>query len=94
MSTKGQTPTALDVPACSVIYCVAVLLKRPAYNGIELTQTMSWRSGCTEDEARGAAVAYAFEQKPGFSIDMVTVAKIELPSPNTEIGQPRRTDTR
>ena len=66
-----------------VIWCVSVVLTKNEYRDgsvlQQIAQSMSWRSGVTEEAARGAAVTYGMEQNPGFSVVMVSAAKIEVP---------------
>lgn len=74
----------LAAVAGSVLWVTAIVLTRRGYGETTISQTVSWKNGCTEDEARGAAVKYALEAKPGFSVDMVTTAKIEIPPQNVK----------
>lgn len=66
------------------IWCVSVVLtKNECLAGSirqEMAVSMSWRSGVTEEAAKGAAVTYGMEKNPGFSVAMVGTAKIEVPS--------------
>ncbi len=62
------------------IWVVGIVLTRRTADGSELTQTISWRSDVSEDAARGAAVAYAQKTKPGYSIELIVTAQIELPA--------------
>jgi hypothetical protein len=76
----SDSTTASQSPSDLIIWVAAITLSQRESSKMVLTQTLSWRSNCTENEARGAAVVYAQESKPGFSIELITMAKIELPS--------------
>lgn len=60
------------------IWVVALVLERVECGTVTLSQTVSWRSCDTQDEAVGQAVIVAAKDKPGFAVKMHTVAKIEL----------------
>lgn len=61
-------------------WAVALVLKKQQPYGYSLSQSLSWRVNCTKEEAIGAAVTFAQEQKPDFAIELVTSARIDVPS--------------
>lgn len=43
-------------PDLGTLWIASVILRKPTGTGFTTTQTLSWRFGCSEDEARGSAV--------------------------------------
>ena len=66
------------------VWVVACLLSKHEMHRLALAQTISWQSNCTENEARGRAVAFALESKPGYAVEMATTQWIALTSTKTE----------
>lgn len=58
------------------IWIVACVLTKQAYNGLSISQTISWRSGGTENEAIGQAVQFSKHEKPDYAIEMITPTKV------------------
>lgn len=79
------------VDSVFVVWVVACVLRKIENAGSGLTQsisqTISYRSNCSEDEARGAAVSFALKEKPNHDIALVSTAKIEIPINNKEAKQ-------
>lgn len=65
------------------LWAVSCVLVKNIPSGMSIANTLSWRSDCSENEARGAATKYAAETYPDHSINMVTVAKV-LPEEETK----------
>jgi hypothetical protein len=80
-SAEAPRQANCAVGAGSALWVTAIILSQRDQYRTTLSQTVSWRSNCTENEARGAAVAFAMKEKPGMCIELVTVTRIEL-SPN------------
>lgn len=74
---NGQSAELAASPS-SALWIVACVLTKNTPTGVTFSQCITWRKGVTEDEAKGAAVTYALENKKGFAIEMITTAKIEL----------------
>lgn len=67
----------------SVLWAIACVLTKSTPTGLTFTQTLSWRRGMSEDEARGSAVKFAMAERPDYAIEIVTISQI--PSPNTKV---------
>lgn len=63
----------------AALWVVCVLMSQRTTEKVTFTQTMSWRNGVTEDEARGSAVKFAMAERPHFSVEMITAADITKP---------------
>lgn len=51
------------------IWAVSVLLKKDQLIGdVTIRNILGWRSGCTENEAKGLIVQKALDEAPGFAI--------------------------
>ena len=61
------------------LWVVCVLLSKHNADHVLQTQTISWRRDVSEDEAKGAAVAYALQTRPGYSVEMITAVDISQP---------------
>jgi hypothetical protein len=94
MSTTIENKPAATAEAPSVgvaagasgsgLWVVACVLVKHTPTGLSFSQSVSWRKNATKDEATGAAVNYALENKPGFAVEMVTA--VQLDAPNTEVS--------
>jgi len=73
------------VASGSVLWVIATVMTKATPTGLVFTQTVSWRRGMTEDEARGSALKYAMAERPDYAVEMVTVTQI--PSPNKNYTQ-------
>ena len=92
-TANADVPALPSVPPapCTVIWITACLLAKtdtttdsPSPGKVvvskAIAQTLSWRSNCNENEARGDAVTFALGAKPGWAVENVTTAKIEIPA--------------
>jgi hypothetical protein len=66
------------------IWVVALVLERIDGCSVMLSQTISWNSCESQNEALGQAILYASKTKAGFAVKMHTIAKIELPNPSRQ----------
>lgn len=80
----------MSEPTKSFWIVAIILTRRESSGSITWAQTITWRSGATEDEAKGAAVTFAMAERPGFAIEMITTAKIDqlqsIPGPDERRG--------
>ena len=60
----------------STLWIVAIILMKQRRGGnIALSQSVSWRMGVTEGEARGQALKVAMKANPDFAVHLVTVCR-------------------
>lgn len=62
----------------SHIWSVACMLEKHEQYGVNYTQTLTARAGCSENEAKGEAVEYALKSKPGFALVQLVTVKTEV----------------
>ena len=84
-SRKRTDSRRCAVASGSVLWVIATVMTKATPTGLVFTQTVSWRRGMTEDEARGSALKYAMAERPDYAVEMVTVTQI--PSPNKNYTQ-------
>ena len=92
MTNEAQRNEDTVEPLVRHVWVVALVLERTDGTTATLSQTVSWRSCETQEEALGQAVIFAAKDKPGFGVKLYTVAKIELP--NAERLPPQRSGGR
>lgn len=59
------------------VWVVACILTKQDYGTITISQTLSWKRNCTEEEAKGHAIEFALKEKTGFAISHVMAAKVD-----------------
>ena len=69
---------------CSALWVIAIVMTKTTPTGLVFTQTVSWRRGMSEDEARGSAIKFAMQKRPDYAVGMVTITQI--PSPNISVS--------
>lgn len=83
------------VPGTPPPFIITAIALSKEENGVRrVAQTINWRPCDNEDEARGAAVAYAQQQWPEFAIDLITMVALsdivqrQSPPPALSVVEP------
>lgn len=63
---RDKSKTEIMKTVIEKLWVVAVVLQKQEQDKISIIQTISCRTGCTEDEARGHAVGFAMKDRPGY----------------------------
>ncbi len=73
LSLTGSGNSVTDSAGVAI---AAVQLSRITDSTSEVTMTLHWRRGISENEMRGIAIEEALTKKPGFSVAQVLVSSV------------------
>jgi hypothetical protein len=80
IETKDAGSLVVAPSAADYVWVVCCLLTKGKPSGVDLEQIIFWSFGGSKDDARSAAKACIFKEKPGHIISMISAERIDLPN--------------